>query len=358
MSDIKFCQTANNALSLWNNLDIMAATKPFFSIIIPVYNRPDEVRELLESLDAQTCKDFELLLVEDGSTRRCDEVAREYADRMTIRYFYKENSGRSLTRNYGMERAEGRYLVFFDSDCIIPPAYFETVRRRLDEHPVDCYGGPDAAHSSFSRLQKAINYAMTSFFTTGGIRGGKGSMEKFTPRTFNMGFSKEVYDRVGGFADMFGEDIDLSLRIRDAGFTTALFRDAYVYHKRRVSFRSFYRQVYVFGMARVDLYRLHPESLKVVHLLPACFVLGTAALIVGAFFWPWILLPLAFYYGLLFLESLVKNRSLPIALLSLLTCTIQLGGYGLGFLKAFITKVVLKKKVDREAELAKHYKKK
>ena len=163
---------------------------------------------------------------------------------------------------------------------------------------------------------------------------------------------------VGGFADMFGEDIDLSLRIRDAGFTTALFRDAYVYHKRRVSFRSFYRQVYVFGMARVDLYRLHPESLKVVHLLPAWFVVGTAALIVGAFFWPWTLLPLAFYYGLLFLESLAKNRSLPIALLSLLTCTIQLGGYGLGFLKAFITKVVLKKKVDREAELAKHYKKK
>ena len=211
----------------------MAGEKPYFSIIIPVYNRPDEVRELLESLVGQTCKDFELLLVEDGSTRRCDEVAGEYSDRLTIRYFYKENSGRSLTRNYGMERAEGRYLVFFDSDCIIPPSYFETVRRRLEEAYVDCYGGPDAAHRSFSRLQKAINYAMTSFFTTGGIRGGKGSMEKFTPRTFNMGFSKEVYDRVGGFADMFGEDIDLSLRIRDAGFTTALFRDAYVYHKSK-----------------------------------------------------------------------------------------------------------------------------
>ena len=257
-----------------------------------------------------------------------------------------------------MERAEGRYLVFFDSDCIVPPYYFETVRRRLEETYVDCYGGPDAAHRSFSRLQKAINYAMTSFFTTGGIRGGKGSMEKFTPRTFNMGFSKEVYDRVGGFADMFGEDIDLSLRIRDAGFTTALFRDAYVYHKRRVSFRSFYRQVYVFGMARVDLYLLHPESLKLVHLLPACFVLGTAALVVGSFFWPWALLPLGIYFGLLFLESLVKNRSLPIAFLSILTCAIQLGGYGFGFLKAFMTKVVLHRKVDREAELAKHYKKK
>ena len=148
----------------------MSQTTPYFSIIIPVYNRPDEVRELLESLAEQTCKDFELLLVEDGSTRRCDEVAREYADRLTIRYFYKENSGRSLTRNYGMERATGRYLVFFDSDCIIPPTYFETVRRRLDEHYVDCYGGPDAAHSSFSRLQNAINYAMTALFTSGGIR--------------------------------------------------------------------------------------------------------------------------------------------------------------------------------------------
>lgn len=336
----------------------MCDTKPFFSIIIPVYNRPDEVRELLESLAVQTCKDFEVLLIEDGSTRRCDEVAGEYADRLTIRYFYKDNSGRSLTRNYGMERAEGRYLVFFDSDCIIPPAYFETVHRHLIESPVDCYGGPDAAHSSFTRLQKAINYAMTSFFTTGGIRGGKGTMEKFTPRTFNMGFSHEVYERVGGFADMFGEDIDLSLRIRDAGFTTALYRDAYVYHKRRVSFRSFYCQVYVFGMARVDLYLLHPESLKLVHLLPACFVIGVLAMLLGGIWWQWLMAPLGAYYTLLFVESLIRNRSLPIALLSLVTCTIQLGGYGIGFLRAFITKVVFRRKVDREAELAKHYKKK
>ena len=336
----------------------MAEETPFFSIIIPVYNRPDEVQELLESLTQQTYTDFETLLVEDGSTLRCDTVAQAYADRLAIRYFYKENSGRSLTRNYGMERAAGKYLVFFDSDCVIPPAYFETVKRHLDAAPADCYGGPDAAHSSFSRLQKAINYSMTSFFTTGGIRGGKGSMEKFTPRTFNMGFSQEVYRRVGGFADMFGEDIDLSLRIRDAGFTTALFRDAYVYHKRRVSFRSFYRQVFVFGMARVDLYLLHPESLKVVHLLPACFVLGVAALLIGSLWCAWALLPLAFYYALLFLESLVKNRSVAVALLSWITCTIQLGGYGIGFLKAFITKVIFRRQVDKEAELAKHYKKK
>ncbi len=332
--------------------------EPYFSIIIPVYNRPDEVQELLDSLTVQTYKDFELVLVEDGSTRRCDEISRAYADRLTIRYFYKENSGRSLTRNYGMERAKGGYFVFFDSDCIIPPTYFETVYRRLNEHYVDCYGGPDAAHASFSPLQKAINYSMTSFFTTGGIRGGKSSLEKFTPRTFNMGFSKEVYQLVGGFADMFGEDIDLSLRIRNAGFTLALFRDAYVYHKRRVSFRSFYRQVYVFGMARVDLYRLHPESLKLTHLLPTCFVVGSLILILGAFFCPWTLLPLGIYFALLFLESLIKNHSLGVAVLSLWASITQLSGYGIGFLRAFTTKIILRRQVDQKAELAKHYKKK
>ena len=236
---------------------------PYFSVIIPVYNRPDEVRELLESLSKQTLKDFEVLLIEDGSVNRCDTVAQEFDKDLNICYFYKENSGRSLTRNYGMERASGEYLIFFDSDCIIPERYFEIVKARLEEDYVDCFGGPDAAHTSFSNLQKAISYSMTSFFTTGGIRGGKKGMEKFTPRTFNMGFSKEVYKRVGGFKDMFGEDIDLSLRIQKAGFHTVLIRDAFVYHKRRVSFRSFYRQVSVFGRARVDLYLLHPESLKI-----------------------------------------------------------------------------------------------
>ena len=248
---------------------------PYFSVIIPVYNRPDEVRELLESLSKQTLKDFEVLLIEDGSVNRCDTVAQEFDKDLNICYFYKENSGRNLTRNYGIEGASGEYLIFFDSDCIIPERYFEIVKARLEEDYVDCFGGPDAAHTSFSNLQKAISYSMTSFFTTGGIRGGKKGMEKFTPRTFNMGFSKEVYKRVGGFKDMFGEDIDLSLRIQKAGFHTVLIRDAFVYHKRRVSFRSFYRQVSVFGRARVDLYLLHPESLKIVHLLPAAFVLGS-----------------------------------------------------------------------------------
>ena len=331
---------------------------PYFSVIIPVYNRPDEVRELLESLSKQTLKDFEVLLIEDGSVNRCDTVAQEFDKDLNICYFYKENSGRSLTRNYGMERASGEYLIFFDSDCIIPERYFEIVKARLEEDYVDCFGGPDAAHSSFSNLQKAISYSMTSFFTTGGIRGGKKGMEKFTPRTFNMGFSKEVYKRVGGFKDMFGEDIDLSLRIQKAGFHTVLIRDAFVYHKRRVSFRSFYRQVSVFGRARVDLYLLHPESLKIVHLLPAAFVLGSLILILLSFFCIWALLPLIVYFLALFFESLVCNHSLRIAGLSVLTSIIQLGGYGIGFLNAFIKKVVFRQTGDLNADLERLYKKK
>lgn len=331
---------------------------PYFSVIIPVYNRPDEVRELLESLSKQTLKDFEVLLIEDGSVNRCDTVAQEFDKDLNICYFYKENSGRSLTRNYGMERASGEYLIFFDSDCIIPERYFEIVKARLEEDYVDCFGGPDAAHTSFSNLQKAISYSMTSFFTTGGIRGGKKGLEKFTPRTFNMGFSKEVYKRVGGFKDMFGEDIDLSLRIQKAGFHTVLIRDAFVYHKRRVSFRSFYRQVSVFGRARVDLYLLHPESLKIVHLLPAAFVLGSLILILLSFFCIWALLPLIVYFLALFFESLVCNHSLRIAGLSVLTSIIQLGGYGIGFLSAFIKKVVFRQTGDLNADLERLYKKK
>ena len=331
---------------------------PYFSVIIPVYNRPDEVRELLESLSKQTLKDFEVLLIEDGSVNRCDTVAQEFDKDLNICYFYKENSGRSLTRNYGMERASGEYLIFFDSDCIIPERYFEIVKARLEEDYVDCFGGPDAAHTSFSNLQKAISYSMTSFFTTGGIRGGKKGMEKFTPRTLNMGFSKEVYKRVGGFKDMFGEDIDLSLRIQKAGFHTVLIRDAFVYHKRRVSFRSFYRQVSVFGRARVDLYLLHPESLKIVHLLPAAFVLGSLILILLSFFCIWALLPLIVYFLALFFESLVCNHSLRIAGLSVLTSIIQLGGYGIGFLSAFIKKVVFRQTGDLNADLERLYKKK
>ena len=241
---------------------------PQFSVIVPVYNRPAEVEDLLASLAEQTYRDFETIIVEDGSTLPCGYICDAYAGRLDLHYYPKSNEGRSIARNYGIERARGRMLVFFDSDCVIPPDYFEILSQSLAEKPVDCFGGPDAAHESFSPTQKAINFAMTSFLTTGGIRGGRHSMEKFVPRSFNMGYTREVYDKVGGFREMFSEDIDMSTRIRQAGFSTALIPDAKVYHKRRVDFAKFWRQVHVFGMSRITLKELYPGSLKIVHTLP------------------------------------------------------------------------------------------
>lgn len=311
-----------------------------FSVIIPVYNRRDEVAALLESLAAQTAQNFECIIVDDGSTDPCEKECEPYAG--FVRYFRKENEGRSPARNYGMEHARGDYFVFFDSDCVIPPTYFATLEAELRKNPVDCYGGPDAAHESFTPLQKAINFAMTSFLTTGGIRGGKVQLEKFTPRTFNTGFRREVYKRVGGFREMFSEDIDMSTRIHQAGFSIALLRNCAVYHRRRVNLRKFARQVYVFGMSRITLKQLYPGSLKLVHTLPALFLLGSLALIaLGASVSPWWFLPLGIYAAALFISALCSTRSLKIALLAVPASFIQLWGYGAGFLKAWFTQIVL-----------------
>lgn len=332
---------------------------PYFSIIIPVYNRPDEVDELLHSLTLQTFTDFEVLLIEDGSSVKCDEIAKNYSDRLNVRYYYKENSGRSKTRNFGMEKAEGEYFVFFDSDCVIPSFYFEKIKDKLTHNYTDSYGGPDKADESFTNLQKAINFSMTSFLTTGGIRGSKGTkMEKFVPRTFNMGFSKEVYDAVGGFEDMFGEDIDLSLRIRNRGYTCQLVSDAFVYHKRRVSLHSFYKQVHVFGMARISLYLLHPTSLKLVHVLPALFTIASVLIVLLSPFYPLVLIPLIVYYILIFIFSTLEYKKLPIGFLSIITSAIQLYGYGWGFIKSFIDKIIFRKKQTEKDELDKYYNKK
>ncbi len=253
-----------------------------------------------------------------------------------------------------MERAKGDYFVFFDSDCVIPPEYFETVSKVLAEHPTDCYGGPDAAHSSFTTTQKAINYTMTSFLTTGGIRGGKVALEKFTPRTFNMGFSRRVYEVVGGFREMFSEDIDMSKRIARAGFATSLIADAPVWHKRRVDFRKFLRQVYVFGMSRITLKLLYPDSLKAVHTLPAVAVLLAVIMVVLAItVSPWWLLPIGIYLVAVFTMALAATRSVVIAAKAVPAAVIQLGGYGVGFIRAYFTKIILRRgrDVNREIEM-------
>lgn len=322
-----------------------------YSVIVPVYNRIEEVRDLLQSLSEQTLRDFETILVEDGSTERCDEVAKAFP-KANVRYFYKGNEGRSIARNYGMERARGRYFVFFDSDCVIPPRYFETVDKALHQRPLDCFGGPDAAHDSFSDVQKAINYSMTSFLTTGGIRGGKVQLEKFTPRTFNMGFSRQVWERVGGFREMFSEDIDMSTRIKNAGFETGLIREAAVWHKRRVDFKKFWRQVHVFGMSRITLKLLYPDSLKLVHTLPALFVVGCVVMaLLAIVLSPLWLLPLAVYLLAVFIMAWITSKSLRIACLAVPASLIQLWGYGTGFIEAFVLKILLRRGRDVNQEI-------
>lgn len=307
-----------------------------YSIIIPVYNRPDEVDELLDSLARQTLKDFEVLVIEDGSTLTCRPITEKYEENLNIRYFFKENSGPGQTRNYGAERSRGTYLIILDSDCILPPGYLAAVTEELKREPADAFGGPDRAHPSFTDIQKAINYSMTSFFTTGGIRGGRKKMDKFYPRSFNMGVRREVYHALGGFSQMrFGEDIDFSIRIFKGGYRCRLFPDAWVYHKRRTDLKKFFKQVHNSGIARINLYKKYPESLKLVHLLPGLFTLGTAVLLLGAFLCPWALLPLALYALLVCMDSTWQNQSLRIGLESVAAAYIQLLGYGTGFWRAW-----------------------
>ena len=312
-----------------------------FSIIVPVYNRPAEIDELLSSLSQQSDKGFETIIVEDGSTVKCENECEVYKDKANVKYFYKNNEGRSIARNYGMERAGGDYFVFVDSDCILPPDYINKLRKSLEENPADCFGGPDAAHESFTDVQKAINFAMTSFVTTGGIRGGKVSLEKFTPRTFNMGFARQVYEKTGGFREMFSEDIDMSTRIRLNGFSIRLFPEVFVYHKRRVDLKKFWRQVHVFGMSRITLKLLYPGSLKAVHVLPALFTLAAIGMIIGAFFWPWLLIPLAVYLILVWIWGICSTKSLKTGTLGVPAAMVQLTGYGTGFIRAYFWKIIL-----------------
>lgn len=324
-----------------------------YSIIVPVFNRPDEVDELLESLLSQEEKDFEVIIVEDGSQVPCKEVCDKYADRLDLHYYYKENSGPGQSRNYGAERAKGDYLLILDSDVVLPKGYIRAVSEELNREPADAFGGPDCAHESFTDTQKAISYSMTSFFTTGGIRGGKKKLDKFYPRSFNMGIRRDVYQELGGFSKMrFGEDIDFSIRIFKAGKRCRLFPEAWVWHKRRTDFRKFWKQVYNSGIARINLYKKYPDSLKLVHLLPMVFTVGTACLlllilsglfllcipilnIIGSLLVIIGLIPLLLYSIIICVDSTMQNNSLKIGLLSIAAAFIQLTGYGCGFIGAW-----------------------
>lgn len=319
----------------------------FFSIIIPLYNRPQEIDELLTSLTKQTYSQFEVLVIEDGSINDAEVIVTSYTNRLDVKYFVKPNAGQGFARNFGFERAKGDYFIIFDSDCLIPADYLETVKDYLFEHELDAYGGPDAAHDSFTPIQKAISYAMTSPFTTGGIRGNKKHIGQFHPRSFNMGVSKEVYEKVGGFLlTRLGEDIEYSIRIHESGFKIGLIPAAKVYHKRRTSFAQFYKQLHFFGRARINIYKHFPKELKPVHFFPAIFVVGLVTMLLSNVFYPafgyiWNFIFLLFFV-LIFFHAWQENKSIKIAFLSVLASFIQLFAYGLGFIQDFFKRILFK----------------
>ncbi|MDY0090258.1 MAG: glycosyltransferase [Flavobacteriaceae bacterium] len=322
----------------------------YFSIIIPVYNRPNEIKELLESLTKQTfIEEFEIVIVEDGSSIDSEEIVKTFTKTLNISYYYKSNTGPGDSRNFGMKNAKGDYFIIFDSDCIIPENYLQTVHNYLTQNYVDCYGGPDAAHGSFTVIQKAINYTMTSFLTTGGVRGKNETLGKFQPRSFNMGISKKAFEVLGGFGNIHpGEDPDLSMRLWKLGFKTALISQAYVYHKRRINWYNFFIQVNKFGKARPILNKWHPEYNKLTYFFPSVFMLALDMSIILALFG--VLCPIAvfmLYFVILFVFSSINNKSIKIGAYTLIATILQFYGYGMGFLNSYFKVIILKKNPEK-----------
>ena len=322
-----------------------------FSFIIPVFNRPDEVHELLESftkLDGNF--EFDILIIEDGSTISSKTIVDSYSSQLNISYFLKQNSGPGDSRNFGMHQAKGNYFIILDSDCLLPPHYLREVYAILKIQYVDCFGGPDAAHNSFTNLQKAINFAMTSFITTGGIRGGKQMSKNFQPRSFNMGISKKAFEASGGFGIIHpGEDPDLSIRLLELGFKSALIPKAFVYHKRRISWKKFYQQVHKFGLVRPIINLWHPETERLVYWFPTLFLLGFFASVVL-----WLIgfkIPLLLYASYLviaFILALFQSKNLLVAFQSIVAIVIQFFGYGYGFLKSTFYIKILKRQPEKQ----------
>lgn len=317
----------------------------FYSIIVPVYNRPDEIRELLESLTGQSYKSFEVLIIEDGSDILCEKIINSFKDKLQVKYYFKENSGQGFSRNYGFSRAKGDYLIVFDSDCIVPPHYLELINSIIEVNRIDCWGGPDKAHSSFSSTQKAINFSMTSYLTTGGIRGSRKSVSDFHPRSFNMGISKEVFEKTGGYRiTKMGEDIEFSIRIKESGFNTVLVEEAFVYHKRRVNLSEFFKQLHFFGRARVNISRFYPEELKFIHLFPIFFLVGLITLpillLISTFWFQSLLAVYLLYFFLIFSSALLEERKVLIASLAVIASITQLVAYAVGFISEYKRKLL------------------
>ena len=312
-----------------------------FSFIIPLYNRPEEIDELLFSLTKQNYpKPFEIVIVEDGSDNNAKEIIESYRDRLNIQYFLTQNQGAGMARNYGMSQAKGDYFIVLDSDVLVPANYLKKVKKALQANYTDAFGGPDAAHPTFTPLQKAINFSMTSMMTTGGIRGKKKGVGKFQPRSFNLGISKKAFEKTGGFSSMkIGEDIDLSFRLWEHGFETQLIEKAFVYHKRRTSIEAFYKQTFKFGSARPVLNKKYPGTAKITYWFPSVFITGFILSSLLFMMGSWELITLYYlYFMLLFMSSLIVNKNITVAFLSIITTLVQMTGYGFGFLKSMFFK--------------------
>jgi glycosyltransferase involved in cell wall biosynthesis len=319
----------------------------YFSLIIPVYNRPDEIDELLESLVLSDYdKPFEVVIVEDGSSIPCKNNLEKFVNKLDISYYFKENSGPGDSRNFGMKKAKGDYFLIFDSDCIIPKEYLSEVSKNLQNVYVDCFGGPDKALDSFSDIQKAINFAMTSFLTTGGIRGGSEQIDKFQPRSFNMGLSKKAFEASGGFGNIHpGEDPDLSIRLWNLGFETKLFSSAFVYHKRRIDWNKFSIQVTKFGKARPILNSWYPKYSKITYFFPSAFIIGLFVSLLFLIFNQDLFFKMYLvYFVLIFIVASFQNKSLKIGYLSLIAVWKQFFGYGKGFIISYMKVILLKQK--------------
>ncbi len=311
---------------------------PSYSIIIPVYNRPAEIDELLDSLTKQTFKDFEVLIIEDGSSEKCEAVVSGFKESLDIKYFFKENTGQGFSRNYGFERANGDWLLVFDSDCLIPQDYLQLVDSYLKTHELDAFGGPDKAAESFTPVQKAISYSMTSFLTTGGIRGKKTKVGAFHPRSFNMGIRREVFKKTGGYKiTRKGEDIEFSIRIAEQGYIVGLIPEAFVYHKRRTNFIQFFKQLHFFGTARVNIGRFYPKEVKLVHLFPSLFLISFGFSVIGMLFglkFGIIGLRLfLLYFIIIWISATGKTENFLVGILSVIASFIQLAAYGVGFMQ-------------------------
>lgn len=308
------------------------------SIIVAIFNRKEELTELLNSLSEQTDKDFEVIVVDDGSSVDLLPVVEDFQSRLDIQYFKKENSGPGLSRNYGAERAKNEWLVFLDSDVEVETDYIQSIKRNLLKNPTDAFGGADKADEGFSPLQKAISYSMTSVLTTGGIRGSKKSVSKFQPRSFNMGVNRCVFLEVGGFSEMrIGEDPDLSMTLWEKGYTTQFYEDIAVYHKRRTNISKFAKQVYEFGVARPILNQRHPQYTKLTFWFPSLFLLGWLFSCICVFLFGIRIFMSVYivYFLLIFFHSSFKNRSVYIGGLSVFATMVQMFSYGRGFLESW-----------------------